>query len=167
MSLLQIINSKNGFRIISGDYATQDCSGSNEVKFIIDSTEPTEEINVTFLSVVGYAGVQGDGRLEVDGRSIWTKVRILVDDDPSHNLPETTLLTLPTNKEITLRMSALIPSYLSFGGVNKPVSPQCNSSNSHPNYVSSTVKVNLASKNSNKLNVTLSATQEKYVEDVS
>lgn len=59
MSLLQIINSKNGFRIISGDYATQDCSGSNEVKFIIDSTEPTEEINVTFLSVVGYAGVQG------------------------------------------------------------------------------------------------------------
>lgn len=167
MSTIKIVNSKSSFRIISGDYATQDCNGRNTVKFVIDSPLPTEEVNVTFLSLVGYVGVQGDASLEVNGSSVWSKVRVLHDSDPSHNLPETTLLTLPTNKEITLNLSALIPSYIEFGGVLKPVSPQCNEDTSHPNYVSSTVKVTLASKSGNKVNVTLAATQEKYVEDVS
>ena len=167
MSTIKIVNSKSSFRIISGNYATQDCNGRNTIKFVIDSPLPTEEVNVTFLSLVGYVGVQGDAELKVDGNSIWAKVRVLIDNDPSHNLPETTLLSLPTNKEITLNLSALISSYIEFGGVPKPVSPQCNEGTSHPNYVSSTVKVTLASKNSNRVNVTLAATQEKYVEDVS
>jgi hypothetical protein len=167
MSTIKIVNSKSSFRIISGNYATQDCNGVNTIKFMIDSPLPTEEVNVTFLSLVGYVGVQGDAELKVDGSSIWSKVRVLTDSDPTHNLPETTLLTLPTNKEITLNLSALIPSYIEFGGVLKPVSPVCNEDTAHPNYVSSTVKVNLASKNGNRVNVTLAATQEKYVEDVS
>lgn len=166
MSTIKIVNSKSSFRIISGEYATQDCNGVNTIKFMIDSPLPTEEVNVTFLSVVGYAGVQGDAELNVDGSPIWSKSRVLIDNDPSHNLPETTLLSLPTNKEITLTMRAIIPSYLESGGVLKPVSPSCTEDITHPNYVSSTVKVTLASKNSNKVNVTLAATQEKYVEDV-
>ena len=85
MSTIKIVNSKSSFRIISGNYATQDSNGVNTIKFVIDSPLPTEEVNVTFLSVVGYVGVQGDAELKVDGSSIWSKVRVLTDNDPTRN----------------------------------------------------------------------------------
>lgn len=160
MSLLKITNKKLPLNITSKVLSEGYCNGTTTVKFTIPSSNATEVIKFGG-SVGGDDNAAGSFDLTVDGEG----TRLIHQGYNNRQQESSDMITVPTNKPLTLHIEATAPtSRVNSKGQNYVVSTSCTQDSQHTLNLSSSVHVNLVSETLD-LNVTYIATDQVWAND--